>query len=181
VGEHVGAAFLSPSENITLMYKLPPYTSIFTAEAWAIYNSILISLDRGYSRVTLVTDLKSVLDSLQNSSSRSLNYLIPLIKSKLELAEARGILIQFLWIPSHVGIVGNEGVDTLAKRAITEGINSIDKVPFSDMYSLVKENLNNDFLKYLLDTAKFKGTLFLIIFFVTPINLGFTPYPLTEK
>ncbi|KYM98341.1 hypothetical protein ALC62_10951 [Cyphomyrmex costatus] len=58
---HVGAAVFSPQLQAELMYKLPSYTSIFSAEAYAIYNAILTSIVMNLQKATIVTD--SIADS----------------------------------------------------------------------------------------------------------------------
>ncbi|KAL6420928.1 hypothetical protein ACFW04_013811 [Cataglyphis niger] len=81
----------------------------------------------------------SVLKVLQEPSIRQNNYLIPLIKAKLEVACIQEIHIQFIWIPSHKGICGNEIADELARRAIKEGMATNFKVPHSDLFSKNKK------------------------------------------
>jgi len=48
----------------------------------------------------------------------------------------------------------------LLSKELSQYINSNNKIPFSDLFSLARENLNNDFDKYFQETAKSKGTLF---------------------
>lgn len=44
--------------------KLPSETSVFSAEVWAIYQSILISLDAGRSPTLIISDSKSALATI---------------------------------------------------------------------------------------------------------------------
>ena len=49
----------------------------------------------------------------------------------------RGRQLTFLWIPSHVGIHGNELADTLAKFALHRDVIVDVKLPFRDLRPLV--------------------------------------------
>ena len=43
--------------------------------------------------------------------------------------------VMFCWVPSHVGIQGNERVDALAKLALNEPYTNI-KIPYADLCRL---------------------------------------------
>ena len=45
----------------------------------------------------------------------------------------------FCWVPSHVGIHGNEGVDVLAKLALIEAYTNI-KIPYTDLVYYAKSH-----------------------------------------
>ncbi|XP_077282585.1 uncharacterized protein LOC143908700 [Temnothorax americanus] len=60
----VGAACFSPQLQRSLMFKLPARASIFIAEAWAIYNVVLLTLDLDAPKFTIVSDSKSILEAL---------------------------------------------------------------------------------------------------------------------
>ncbi|KYN13209.1 hypothetical protein ALC57_14595 [Trachymyrmex cornetzi] len=93
---HVGAAVLIPQLQGELMYKLSSYTSIFSAEAFAIYNAITTAIDPQLSKAMIVTDSRSVLEAIKGTCIRTNNYLILLIKARLEEAENEGTCIQFI-------------------------------------------------------------------------------------
>ncbi|KYN00513.1 hypothetical protein ALC62_08710 [Cyphomyrmex costatus] len=76
------------------MFKLSSYTSVFSAEAYAIYTAITVSIDLRIPKITVVTDSKSVFESIKGSHNYTNNYLIPLIKSALEEAETKGTEIR---------------------------------------------------------------------------------------
>lgn len=157
---YVGSACYSPLPRTQLMYKIPSRASVFSAEAWAIYNAILLILDINAPEATIISDSMSVLKALQETTLNQNNYLIPLIKAKLEAARKLKIHIQFIWIPSHKGIHGNEIADELARRTTKEGITCNFKVPYSDFFSVPREKLNFDFDKYIEHWARCKGTAF---------------------
>ncbi|KAL6430609.1 hypothetical protein ACFW04_006897 [Cataglyphis niger] len=127
------------------MHKISHCASIFLAEAWAIYDAILLILDINISKAIIISDSMSILKTLQESSIRQNNYIIPLIKAKLEAACIQKIHIQFIW---------------LARRAIKEGMATNFKVPYSDLFSVLKEKLDFDFDKYFEHWAKSKSISF---------------------
>ena len=49
----------------------------------------------------------------------------------------------FCWVPSHVGIQGNERVDALARLALNEPYTNI-KIPYTDILSYVKLHLRKN-------------------------------------
>lgn len=148
-GNHIGSACYSSQPHVKLLYKLSSYTSVFSAEAWTIHNVILLTFDMSLPRVTIISDSKNVLEALSNPQPKINNYLIPLIKAKLEAAQQRGTQIRLLWMPSHRGIRGNEIADSLAKRAIREGISPNFKVPFTNLFSYAKDKLDSRFDQFL--------------------------------
>ncbi|KAL6418505.1 hypothetical protein ACFW04_012052 [Cataglyphis niger] len=163
---YVGSACYFPASEIQLMHKISHCASIFSAEAWAIYNALLLIIDINTSKASIISDSMSVLKALQESSIRQNNYLIPFIKTKLEAACKQKIRIQFIWVPSYRGICGNEIADKLARRAIKE-----------DLFFVPKEKLDFDFDKYLEHWAKFEG----ISFFERIYQKNKKPWYYTEK
>ena len=51
--------------------------------------------------------------------------------------------VMFCWVPSHVGIQGNERVDVLAKLALNEAYTNI-KIPYTDLVYYAKLNLRKN-------------------------------------
>ena len=51
--------------------------------------------------------------------------------------------VMFCWIPSHVGIQGNERVDVLAKLALNEAYTNI-KIPYTDLVYYAKLHLRKN-------------------------------------
>ncbi|XP_018367425.1 PREDICTED: uncharacterized protein LOC108763958 [Trachymyrmex cornetzi] len=157
---HVGAAVFAPQLQWELMLKLPPYASVFSAEAYAIYTAITLAIDRKLPKAIIITDSKSVLEAVKSFRNPTNNYLIPLIRSVLVKAESKGTEINFIWIPSHRGISGNEKADQLAKRAIRQGIERNFKVPYSDLCAVTKQEISDNFYLYLESQADIKGSFY---------------------
>ena len=127
--EGVGCAAIH--ENTSYVVKLPDSASIYTAELTAVINA----LDRVYHSegkdFVIYSDSKSTIESL-----KLFNSFHPLIQKAQEWLfriSGRHKLVHFCWIPSHVGIQGNEIADREAKEAIHSELCIIKKVPPSDM------------------------------------------------
>ncbi|GFX06988.1 putative RNA-directed DNA polymerase from transposon X-element [Trichonephila clavipes] len=105
-------------EDIMRGYRLGTSCSIFTAEAVAIYRAIQL-IDSNMPRKNCIyTDSMSVLEALENYNDRC----YPVVCKILDITSrlySKGLDIVFCWLPSHVGIIGNEQADSAAKSATT--------------------------------------------------------------
>jgi len=153
-----GAGVYSPDLNLCITHKLPPETTVFTAEAWAILLAINVCLDVDCIRATIFSDSKSVLDALSSSLSPSKNYLIHHIKKRLLDSTREGRTINLFWLPAHKGIPGNEMADSLAKEASCSGFKPSFRIPYTDLLSEAKESLDREFLHYLEQAARSTGS-----------------------
>ena len=117
------------SENGVLSCRLPDQASIFTAELTAIDLALDMIEDEGYWRYIIFTDSLSAMQALDNNNV-SFNPLITNILNRLSVI-SENCNIVFCWLPSHIGIIGNEKADRAAKAALSGSIVS-KKIPFSD-------------------------------------------------
>ncbi|GBN18696.1 hypothetical protein AVEN_230182-1 [Araneus ventricosus] len=104
----------------TLSFKLHSSCSVFTAEIAAVLLALENISDCMERKFIIYTDSLSVLESLKSFSIHSHHH--PLVLNVLHLLNklaSRDFNILLCWVPSHVGIVGNEEADKAAKLANT--------------------------------------------------------------
>jgi len=158
-----------PNWASQLNINFPPEASIFSAEAWAIYQALILVESSSHNEAAIFSDSRSVLEALLSLSLKPCsNYLIPLIRDKFHSMTDKGYTIRFAWIPSYVGILGNEKADTLAKQAATNGRKPKFKVPHTDFYSISLRSLKNKFQASLSNDFLIKGTQYTSLFFRIP-------------
>ena len=116
--EKTGTAVVFPSnESEDVSLRLPNKTSIFTAESIALLFAIERTEDiLPANKFTIFTDSLSCLLALKNLQVK--NAYIRRIADKVDRLTNEGITINLCWIPSHVGIPGNELADSAAKTAL---------------------------------------------------------------
>ncbi|GFX38937.1 RNase H domain-containing protein [Trichonephila clavipes] len=105
-------------EDIMHGYRLDTSCSIFTAEAVAIYRALQLIDSNMPRKYCIYTDSMSVLEALENYNDRC----HPVVCTILDITSrlySKGLDIVFCWLPSHVGIIGNEQADSAAKSATT--------------------------------------------------------------
>lgn len=108
-GERVGCAFVH--NGIKFLYPLLEHTSIFTAELFAIYQSLIYIKESNIPNTIIFTDSLSSLSAIQDPyHSHPICSLISSLLSPMQI-------VLFCYVPSHVGIKGNELADEAAKEA----------------------------------------------------------------
>ena len=111
-----GAAIVTPTSVIK--FKLSKCTSIYTAELYAILQALIYIQDSDTKSHIVLSDSLSAINSLGNSFSH--HPLVQRLYRVLHEVSGRGKEIVFVWIPSHIGIVGNEQADRAARAAIED-------------------------------------------------------------
>jgi ribonuclease HI len=118
IDEKVSSAFSIPEFNVNKNYRISDNLTIFTAEL----NAILLALnwinDVMPNNCMILSDSLSVLQAIDNKSSGTRPAMLLELLCTLRQLKSLNINIVFIWIPSHVGLKGNEIVDKLAKNAI---------------------------------------------------------------
>lgn len=140
-------------------FKLDEHASIFTVETVAILSALKhIHSHRIHCRKwVIVSDSMSVLQILKsNKINADTNYLIYAIKNIwFELFSISNTLVDFLWTPSHIGVIGNEKVDFLARcisnstEVVTPPEDSFSvSLPYTDVISLLKQRMCNKWKRH---------------------------------
>lgn len=118
------------NENNNTPIKLNKMNTIFSAESYALLTATKMVSNNGEKSI-IFTDSASCIAALNKGLST--NPWIEMIQT-----EAKGKNITYCWIPSHVGIKGNEVADKIAEVGRTNGL-LYNKVPANDAINWYKE------------------------------------------
>ena len=120
--ERVGGGFHCPSQNYSGNFRLPAFCSIATAELYAIKAALTYALTLGQALVSplvIGVDSRAVLCQINSLSRNASNP--TLLWEVMELVFQIGQLghfVNFQWLPSHCGIMGNEMADEQARLGL---------------------------------------------------------------
>ena len=129
-----GVGFSIVHNQTIIQHKLPEITNIFTAENFAILEAIKLANSLPTNNFLIISDSLSVLTALKN----------PWPKNEITQATQLELIntqknIDFMWVPSHVGIKGNELADEAAFLASKNILNNtIDKISSIDIFTSVR-------------------------------------------
>ena len=143
VEDKVGCAYISGSHHEKI--RLPDGSSIFTAESKAIDMALDYVMNNSLeNKFVVFSDSLSFLKSLNHTASKNPK-IQNVIEKHHELSKSKEIL--FCWLPSHVGIKGNEAADVKAKASLDLEISNFklpctDFKPFINRYILSKWQLS---------------------------------------
>ena len=140
--EGVGSAAVATGLSCTA--KLPKEASIYSAEVHALSMAVE-ELWRKRNQMNIkhhviFIDSKSVIDSAHNQNDH------PTVRSILftiHRLRQIGIQVDLCWIPSHMGIEGNDRADCKAKQAAKQTSVLQAAIHYRDYYQPVKHCFNN--------------------------------------
>lgn len=128
-----GAAMYADEPQHSTSLRLNEPATVFTAELSAIKMAILHIASQPIGKYIVASDsLSSIQAIITRKISARTNQLIIDIVSNIYELHINGCNITLLWIPAHVGIPGNEQVDTIAKQAAANGVPSISPPLWQD-------------------------------------------------
>ena len=130
----VGAAVVFPSFSAAT--ALPPAASIYTAELAAILSALYFISFLPSGSFTIFTDSRSVLQAIG-----TLDLGHPLIAKVCLWLHALSVSseVKFCWVPSHIGVAGNEKADVLAKAASSYVAPADAPLPHRDHFPAIRD------------------------------------------
>lgn len=99
-------------------YHLSSDCSIFSAELYAVLQAFKLASISPNNNITICTD--SLSSILAINTLYSSNPLVNMIHGISTANNNQGKNIILMWVPSHIGIIGNEKADEAAKQAILD-------------------------------------------------------------
>ena len=132
----VGFSVVFPTTYIE--NALPSVSSIFTAELQAVWLALYRIYCSAGTFFTIFSDSKSALQAIQVYNSN--HPLVSIIQQWLYKIHSRHKFVTFCWIPSHVGIAGNEEADSHACDYAGDScrLNPYAKVVHSAFFPLIQ-------------------------------------------
>ena len=90
--------------------------------------------------------------------------------------ENRNIIIKFFWVPSHIGIIGNETADSLAKSATIVPLSEQIDIPFSDYFEIFKKQATISTNQFITNLGLTKGKKYFESFYNSRTKPWFTAH-----
>lgn len=156
-----GYALCSQDGSLSRQMRAPGFLSSFCVEIMAILTTIEMAINNGWESLTVFSDSMAALKAIELVFiERYKSYLILKIKSVIKTFTEKGSSIKVIWVPGHVGVVGNERADSLAKDAIRSGLDSRFGVPLREIYNKGKEDVFEELIGWCHQEGASKGTAF---------------------
>ena len=134
--EMTGCAFYVPAVGLGYKYRLSNSSSVYNAELMAILKALEWLEQKPPMKCIILSDSLSVIQSLDHTNPD--NIILKEIQYSFKFSNM-GVDLVLGWVPSHVGLLGNEKVDKLAKHSLSLPVVSCPLLPsVKDVYKLVE-------------------------------------------
>ena len=142
-------------------------------------------LEKEIKDTLIATDSLSVLQTLLKDGLHNIAHpTIASIRQKIYAIFNRGYKLQLVWVPSHVGIIGNEIADDQAKKACPRNVIDSPLIVKSDWYNTYKARRKSEYFEQLCSYGKpncLKGDNYMSCFRTFSESPWFNEYNLTKK
>jgi len=123
IDHKVSAAFFVPEQKVEYSVRLTDKVTIFAAELTAIKLSLRWAITTAHQNITIFSDSLSALQAIDSGKTHNRPNLLLEVQ---ELITQHAHSITMVWLPSHLGIKGNEAADRLANSATSHSSVDID-------------------------------------------------------
>lgn len=132
-----GIGIFCPDPDTSMLLKMPKGASIYTVELTAIWIAIRWALSNNIHSFTIVSDSQSALNAIRHHQQPN-NVIYDIYKLDSD------IKISFLWVPSHIGLLGNENADRLASTALKDDTLPVSgQLPLADTTKIITASLTD--------------------------------------
>jgi len=139
IDNKTSAAFCVPESNHEHSARLNDNITIFTAELFAINSALVWVTSHCESDVTIFNDSYSSLQAIASGKSFCRPNLLLEVNS---LITKYSKAVTFVWLPSHIGIKGNELADSLANTATAKPDIDVNiGLELSEAYNMVDRHI----------------------------------------
>ena len=135
-GDRTACAVVTPSFEFSK--RLPDRSSIFSAELQALVSTLRYCKINTSKKFAFFCNSKSVLQAL---STKWDHPCVVCCLERLLYLHKKGKSVIFCWLPSHIGIRGNERADSSAKAALGKEI-SVVKLPYKVVRQYIGKYVN---------------------------------------
>jgi ribonuclease HI len=118
-------------------------------ELFAISEALTYVISASLKKVVILSDSKS---ALQHIAYKILDKVLVLVDG--------GVVLGLQWIPSHIGVHGNEEADKLARDAISKGTEIYLKQEYTEVLLGYKNGITSQWQEYFDIVTREKGIWF---------------------
>ncbi|XP_059149873.1 uncharacterized protein LOC131936811 [Physella acuta] len=146
INEKVGAGFHIPHLNHSKSFRLTDGASIFTAELTAILMALEYAPTTPHTSISILSDSLSALQAIKGGECCR-DDIAEEILHKCSEWKQRGRSVQMIWIPSHIGIQGNEYADKAAKKGVESRAIVKTGIGYSEMKATIKKQIKEEWIQ----------------------------------
>lgn len=136
-----GASFVIPKLNINFSVRLSGLMLIDSCELYGIFSAVKEAARLNLDKILIISDSQNALKEIQLrlSNPRPHPLLKKLVLEVIKLMD-RDSSVVFIWIPSHMGIRGNELADSWARNALSLPFGNLQGGPPDDLLRMTNKD-----------------------------------------